>query len=587
MRQQRGRTTGPLIGGILAGFLTVILSADPTALAAANSKISDEVEHQVRGAGSDDLLPVIIQTVAEPTTGHFARLHGRGGVVKGRHASIRGYSARVPAAQIAALADDPEIERISFDTPVLAHLDVATRAVRADVARAEYSNLSGRGVGIALVDTGVMTHVDFQRPKGQPQVVEVEVVGREPGLMDYYGHGTHVAGILVGNGVASSDNRSFRSFRGLAPEAQLISIRALQPDGSGLTSDVIAAIDWAVRFKSTYNIRILNLSLGHPVYESYAVDPLCRAVRAAYDAGILVVVAAGNDGGVGSGFGTIGSPANEPTAVTVGAMDDSNTAVVEDDVLAWYSSKGPTLIDHVVKPDLVAPGTWIVSTRAPGSYLDTTYHDLALQVGDYRTDPANAARDGDYYTLAGTSMAAPFVAGTAALMIQRDPLLSPATVKARLMRSAVKDQYLVFETGAGHLDVAAAIAAQGQAGSAPSPRSMLAHDGYIYLENTGLIWQRLGVDSDLWSNGAIWGDGKGARAKCVLTDVPEEILIAYGAVWGGGKAGGSPATKSLVPVENDKITTSGLIWSVYGALHQGFGAGVDSLSAVWGGRKAK
>ena len=572
-----------LAGGTLAVLLVLIGAAGLPVAAADHPKVSGEVDRKASAGGPDDLLPVIIQTVSDPSAGHFARLHGRGGVVKGRHTSIRGYAARVPAAQIVLLADDPEIERISFDTPVRAHLDVATRAIRADVARAEFSSLSGKGVGIALVDTGVMSHVDFQRPKGQPQVVEVEVVGREPGLMDYYGHGTHVAGILVGNGAASSDNRSFRTFRGMAPEALLISIRALQPDGSGNTSDVIAAIDWAIRFKATYNIRVLNLSLGHPVYESYAVDPLCRAVRAAHDAGILVVVAAGNDGGVGSGFGTIGSPANEPTAVTVGAMDDSNTAAVEDDVVAWYSSKGPTLIDHVVKPDLVAPGTWIVSTRAPGSYLDTTYHDLALQYGDYRTDPNNAAKDGDYYTLAGTSMAAPFVAGTAALMIQKEPLLDPATVKARLMRSAVKDENLVFETGAGYLDVAAALAERGQAGASPSPRSMLAADGYIYLENTGLIWQWLGGgDTFLWSNAAIWGGGKGATAQCVLTDVPEEILTAYAAIWGGGKAGSTKVDRTSAPIENDQVTASGLIWSIYGALNFSYGSGVDSLAAIWG-----
>jgi len=270
-------------------------------------------------------------------------------------------------------------------------------------------------------------------------------------------------------------------------------------------------------------------------------------------------------------------------------MDDWNTAALEDDVLAWYSSKGPTLIDHLVKPDLVAPGTWIVSTRAPGSYLDTTYHDLTLQYGDYRTDPNNATKDGDYYTLAGTSMAAPFVAGTAALMIQKDPQLDPATVKARLMRSAVKDENLVFETGAGYLDVAAALAERGQAGASPSPRALLAADGYIYLENTGLIWRWLGADSLLWSNSAIWGGGKGTRAKCVLTDVPEEILTAYGAIWGGGgKAGSAKVERTSVPIENDQITASGLIWSIYGALDFRYGSGVDSLSAIWGdGRRKK
>src|SRR5439155_9092214 len=119
-----------------------------------------------------------------------------------------------------------------------------------------------------------------------------------------------------------------------APGAQLVSIRALSPDGSGYTSDIVSAIDWAIRFRTAYNIRVLNLSLGHPVFESYRTDPLCLAARKAYDNGILVVVAAGNDGGIGSGFGTITSPGNEPTALTVGAMDDGNTVTTTEDVLA-------------------------------------------------------------------------------------------------------------------------------------------------------------------------------------------------------------------------------------------------------------
>src|SRR3989449_10597312 len=159
---------------------------------------------------------------------------------------------------------------------------------------------------------------------------------------------------------------------------------------------------------------------------------------AAVRKGIVVVVAAGNDGGVGSGFGTITSPANSPVALTVGAINDRNTVPTTDDALAWYSSRGPSLVDFVVKPDLVAPGTWIVSARSVSSWLGTQHHELTLQISDYKNDPAHATQDGAYYSLSGTSMAAPMVAGAAALMLQKDPTLNPATVKARLMKSAVK-----------------------------------------------------------------------------------------------------------------------------------------------------
>ncbi|HEV8699996.1 MAG TPA: S8 family serine peptidase [Candidatus Polarisedimenticolia bacterium] len=569
----RSSRQGKRILAIIAAFLIVLPAANASG-AQGGTRLSGEVEAKIRAAGADDLIPVIIQTVGEPTTGHFARLHGRGGAVKSRHLAIRGYSARVPASQLAALADDPEIEHVSFDTPVKAHMDVAYRSVRADLAGVASGGLDGRGVGIALVDTGATGHRDLLRPKGAPQVVEVEVVGHENGLADYFGHGTHVAGILNGNGAASSDPPSFRTFKGMAPGAQLISIRSLHPDGTGVTSDIIAAIDWAVRFKTAYNIRVMNLSLGHPVYESYKDDPLCRAVRNAYDNGIVVVVAAGNDGAIGSGFGTITSPGNEPTAVTVGAMDDADTVATSDDVLGWYSSKGPTLIDYVVKPDLVAPGTSIVSLRAAGSYIDATYPDQALRLSEYKIGTLSGPdRVGDYLVLSGTSMAAPMVAGTAALMLQKDPSLTAATVKARLMKAAAKDKRLIFETGAGYLDVEVALLATGTAKSGASPLAMLASDGNVYIEDTGLIW------GNEFTLSIVWGGGtKGGLDGIGLLDVPESIVSVYGGIWGG--RGG---THSLL--ENNMITASGLIWAGDRCSLDSASGSLDILGGIWGGGK--
>jgi len=557
---------------ILAAVLLCLLPAAETRGAQGGGRLSSELEEKVRASGADDLLPVIIQTVADPTSGHFARLHGRGGAVKSSHLSIRGYSARVPASQLAALSEDPEVDHISLDTPVKAHMDVAYRSVRGDVARVASGGLDGRGIGIAMVDTGAAAHPDLLRPRGTLQVMEVEVVGHENGLADYFGHGTHVAGILNGNGSASSDPAAFRTFQGMAPGARLISIRALSPDGTGLTSDIISGIDWAIRFRAAFNIRVLNLSLGHPVYESYKTDPLCRAVRNAYDNGILVVVAAGNDGAVGSGFGTITSPANEPTALTVGAMDDEDTVATADDVLGWYSSKGPSLIDYVVKPDMVAPGTSIVSLRAAGSYIDRTYPGLALSVGDYMNGaPGAASRAGDYLAMSGTSMSAPMVAGAAALMLQKDPTMTPATVKARLMKSAAKDNRLVFETGAGYLDVEAALQATGTAKTGASPKAMLASDGNVYIEDTGLIWGRE------FSLSIVWGGGmRGGVEGLGLLDVPETVIDLDGGIW-GGRAG----SRSLF--ENNMITASGLVWGGDHCSLDSTSGSLDVLGGVWGG----
>ena len=156
----------------------------------------------------------------------------------------------------------------------------------------------------------------------------------------------------------------------------MINLHVLGADGSGKTSDVIDAIDWAVAHRDQFNIRVINLSLGHPVQESYLDDPLCQAAQRAIDAGIMVVAAAGNFGKMEDGrpiVGGIVSPGNTPSVLTVGAMNTKDTPQRSDDVMATYSSRGPTAIDGDVKPDLVAPGNLVVSAAAPDSYLATTY----------------------------------------------------------------------------------------------------------------------------------------------------------------------------------------------------------------------
>jgi serine protease AprX len=539
----------PTAGGRLrltagAAACLALLLVTPVAIAAPHEqgKVSGEVVDLARAARPGDLIPVIVQTTGEPTDAHLARTTGHGGVVKARHDAIRGYSASVPASELADLADDPEVERVSLDAPVHAFLDIAMKAVRADVAIAESGGLDGSGVGIALVDTGVQLHPDLVKAHGSNPPIEVEIVGHEKGMQDYYGHGTHVAGILNGSGAASSGPDAFRTFRGMAPGAQLVSLRALQTDGSGSTSDVLLAIDWVLKHRRAYDIRVLNLSLGHPVYESYETDPLCRAARAAVTAGIVVVVSAGNDGRVGSGFGTIDSPGNEPSVITVGAMDDSRTAAREDDVLAPYSAKGPTLIDFIAKPDIVAPGSFLVSLRAQGSWIDTAHHELVLRVGDYRS-AADRDRDGDYLVLSGTSLAAPMVAGAAALMIEKEPGLRPSDVKARLMATATKDGMLALETGAGYLDVAAAMASDLTADSALSPRVVPQDDGSLVLVPLEGAWP------GPWQQSLIWG---------------------------GGRRIGSVAT-----TENDRVTASGLVWG--GGSHLAEDPTLDALGMIWGG----
>jgi serine protease AprX len=564
-----------LLGIIL--LLLISPSSTPTAQSTSgsgNGKVADDVEKLVSGASSPDaLIPVIVQTAADPSGAMLSRLNGLGGSLKVVYSSIHGYAAKVPASQIDSLASGAEITRVSFDAPVKAHMDVAYPTVKADRAFFDFG-LTGAGVGVAVVDTGIAGHPDLTSSKNLLNtLVDVSVIGKSPGLYDPYGHGTHVAGIIAGSGASSTGSLYYRTFKGIAPGARIIGVQALQADGSGYTSDVISAIDWVVKNKSAYNIRVMNLSLGHPVYESYTTDPLCLAVRAANDAGIVVVVAAGNEGMVGTGFGTIDSPGNEPTAITVGAMDDSNTVNTQDDVLAPFSSKGPTLVDHVVKPDLVAPGTSIVSLRDTNSFLDLNYHSFTLKFGDYSTDPLTSLLDGVYYRLSGTSMAAPMVAGAAALMIQKDPTLNPATVKVRLMTSADKDGGFVFETGAGYLNVDAALKASGRAVSAPSPLSLLYTDHNVYMQDTSLIW------GAAYTAQVVYGFKKGSNRNLTMSAVNATVQ-GYTLIWGMGISD-TAGTDSYI--WNNAVTGSSLIWTFDASILAGSSGTVDNDAAVWGG----
>ena len=238
------------------------------------------------------------------------------------------------------------------------------------------------------------------------------------------------------------------------------------------TAQSLAAIDRAIELKSAYNIRIINLSVGRPVMESFVNDPICQAVEKAWASGIVVVVAAGNFGrnndAGNNGYATITSPGNDPAVITVGAMKTMGSSIKSDDQIASYSSKGPSVGDHVVKPDLVAPGNLMVSLKAPGSTLAMDAAS-AVPFSYYETNATNDISP-DYLRLSGTSMATPVVSGAAALLLQQNPNLRPDQVKARLMKTASKSfpasstvvdpvthvqytsQYDMLTIGAGYLD---------------------------------------------------------------------------------------------------------------------------------------
>ena len=450
-----------------------------TVLSAGQTKMSRDLT-AVQGSAP---VRVILQYRTPSNQGRLRQLAARVGGVVTELPSIRSVSFSIPADQVEQLAADPQVDYITLDRPVRNMMDYTAAAASANIVR-QYG-WNGTGVAVAVIDSGICPSNDLRESglPGAALLARSRIVYRESflplpaGGFDRYGHGTHVAGILAGNGWYSEHvPNSTRSLEGIAPGVKLVDLQVL--DGNGMSSDsaVIAALGRAIELKDRYNIRVVNLSLGRPVYESYQLDPLCQAVEAAWKAGLTVVVAAGNfgrDGFPGSdGYWTITSPGNDPHVITVGAMKTEGTPERADDRIASYSSKGPTLFDAVVKPDLVAPGNHVASILAdPAPVLAVQYPGNQVPAAYYGGSGAS-----QYLWLSGTSMATPVVSGAAALLLQKDPDLTPDQVKARLMKTAGKafptfstvldpatgrayrSQYDIFTVGAGYVDIAAALA---------------------------------------------------------------------------------------------------------------------------------
>ena len=331
-----------------------------------------------------------------------------------------------------ALQNVAGVLSISLDNIVSPAMSVSDRAMAADQARAGSGGLlgallgtpavNGKGIGVAVVDSGIASHSAL----AGKVVAAVNFASGEAGTTDGYGHGTHIAGIIAGS-VTSSPTPLYKN--GVAPGAHLVNVRVLNRVGVGYTSDVIAGIQWVVANRVKYSIRVMNLSLGHPIQQPCTFDPLCLAAENAVAQGLVVVASAGNAGKDAEGrpvLGSVSTPGNAPGVITVGALNTWNTVMRDDDTVTTYSSRGPTRYDMLLKPDVVAPGNKIVSLEAAGSYLASTYP--MLHVAGSGTNA--------YSMMSGTSMAAAMVSGGAALLLQSTPSLTPRHVKVGLQTTA-------------------------------------------------------------------------------------------------------------------------------------------------------
>ncbi|HYM00758.1 MAG TPA: S8 family serine peptidase, partial [Blastocatellia bacterium] len=407
---------------------------------------------------SDGTVQVIAQSNSPVTASLLSGLKELGANVVRQFASINGVLLDLPKTSLMDVAALPDIERISADhlaKSSSSHLEAATGADllrKYEASQGTFSGLDGTGVGIAVLDSGIMAaHQDFTGSgKGSRVIAATDIVSSNPrlnryektvglpvpsatGNIDDFGHGSFVAGVAAGRDAPATGSADFQ---GIAPSADLIDVRVLDSNGIGQVSDVIAGIDWLVQNQSLRDLKVVNLSLAASSLESWTTDPLCRAVRQIEALGLTVVCAAGNYGRNSDGleqYGGIGAPGNDPTVITVGAANTKQTDRRSDDSVAGFSSRGPTRgyftdsagvqhFDNLLKPDLVAPGNRIVSAESTNNYLVNTYPQL------HETGSGAAS----FMQLSGTSVAAPVVSGGVALMLQCNPGLTPPLIKAIL-----------------------------------------------------------------------------------------------------------------------------------------------------------
>ncbi len=492
----QGKTVwGGRVAASILYAMVITIAVAPAASAQHGARLSDSLRRHV-AANSTQKLDVIVHGTAAEIAALAERHH-----VQIKKMLTGGAVLSATGAAIGALS--AEVDHLSRDVAVTSFMAVTDAAIGADQVQAGLAGLpglTGRGVGIAFVDSGIWAE---HRSLAGRVVASVDFVG--DGIADTYGHGTHVAAIAAGDSPYPQDSTYQIPFRGVAPGANLISLRVIGADGSGLSSDVVEAIEWAIRNRKRYNIRVINLSLGHPPDEPYRDDPMCEAVERAVHAGIVVVAAAGNRGKNAAGesvYGTIDSPGNDPYAITVGALNTRGTVARSDDVLATYSSKGPTF-DGVIKPDIVAPGNKIVSAEAAGSSI----------VADNPTLHVSGSGIDGYMTMSGTSMSAAVVSGAVALVLEGKEKLSPAEVKATLQYSStfLPDPGLVG-AGAGSLNVASAI----QVGNEISDRKST--KGGMFDGSSVSAYLRLGDHPPVLAQHIIWGNAFLSASHIIWTD---------------------------------------------------------------------
>ena len=480
----------------------------------------DQALQRIATSEPDRGLRVIVRT----DTGDLDRLERAvtesGGRVVERFAVIDALTVEVGSDRLLALATSPVVASVSTDGVVeSAKKDKGGKKKKGGgpnngnwktesldenhllntLGLAEES-WDGKGVTVAVVDSGTVEGKPFCGQWDFREGADPAFNRGEPGT-DPYGHGSHVAG-LIGN-----DSRDTGGlYRGVAPRLHclysLYSLRVLDDNGVGYTSDVIRALLWVLENEKKAKVDVINLSLGHPILEPAASDPLVLAVEAVVRSGIVVVASAGNygyDRATGEvGYAGITSPGNAPSAITVGALDTHFTDARSDDTVARYSSRGPTWYDAYAKPDILAPGSALTSTTSANGSILLENPQLEVDTGTVQGVP--------YIRLSGTSMATAVTTGVVAQMIQAHTVgshggrLTPNAIKALLQYSALPlAETDVLTQGAGSLNGDGAVALAASVDSTTG-------EGAWWLASPVSETSTISGEALLWSQRLVWGD---------------------------------------------------------------------------------
>ena len=369
--------------------------------------------------GAERLVSVIVQGVSPATVNEA--VESVGGTVTQQLPIVQGVSADVPASSVRTVRSMPGVLNVTEDQPIKFHaaLDAAKSAhqiksvVKSDVLWNE--GINGSGTTVAVIDTGVYAAHPDLAGRVTCGIDLSHEAGTAANCADTFGHGTFMAGLVAGNGASSGGK-----YKGVAPGANIVSVKVAGFDGSTDVTHVLAAMQWVVAHKDAYGIDVVSLSLGTDASMDYRLNPLNLGAEMMWKSGIVVVTSSSNRG---DAPGTVTSPGDDPYVITVGASNHEGSVSVGDDRVPLFSGRGPTASNGIAKPDVVAPGVSTVSLNSPGSHIDQNYG-------------ATAALPGGYFKGTGTSMSTATVAGVVAQMLQADPSLTPDQVKFRLTDTA-------------------------------------------------------------------------------------------------------------------------------------------------------